>query len=66
MEMNNKAIYIQAILNYLREQVKVKNHKLAAENLYSEQEAFDEGDMFFKLAFMDDDAVKEIAGKILV
>jgi len=65
MTIKNKGILISAIINYLGENVKKKNHKLASENLLDPQEKFDAGDMFFKLAFMSDSEVERIATLIL-
>ena len=65
MNPQDKGILINAIINYIGGEVKAKNKKLASENLHHKQEAFDAGEWFIKLAFMEDKAIKEIAGKIL-
>lgn len=65
MSSAQKGILIQAIINYLSEQNTKKNKELVSRNLYTEQTPFDAADMFFKLAFMSDKDVGEIAGKIL-
>ena len=65
MEAARKGILITTIVNYLAENIKNKNHKLAEENLYSEQEEFDYGDMFLKLAFMEDSKIERIASLIV-
>ena len=64
MTAERKGIMIGTIINYLKENIANKNHKLAEQNLYDMQEGFDEADLFFKLAFMDDDKVEKIASLI--
>ena len=61
----SKKIAIWAIIDYLSAETKKRNAELVKQNLYTEQAKFDVADMFFKLAFMDDAAVNEIATKIL-
>jgi len=65
MTNKSKGILINSIICYLGEQVREKNKRLVAQNLYSEQEAFDVGSMFCKLAYMSDVDIKNIASKIL-
>lgn len=60
-----KGILINSIIGYLSEQGQAKNKALATENLHSEQEPFDAGDMFFKLAFMEDADINKIASHVL-
>lgn len=61
----NKGILINAIINYLSEENKKRNKELCKQNLFSDQKAFDDGDMFFKLSFMPDDELNNIARLIL-
>lgn len=63
--MNSKGMMINSIINHLQEHNTKKNQELMKDNLYWKQEAFDAGDMFFKLAFMPDDKVNHIAKLIL-
>lgn len=65
MTKSHKGILVSTIVSYLGEEVKKKNKKLAAENLHNQQEAFDAGDMFFKLSFMSDAEVNKIASQII-
>ena len=61
----NKSILINAIINYLSEENKKRNKKLCSENIFSDQKAFDAGDMFLTLAFMPDDELNKIASLII-
>jgi len=63
MTLERKGILIKGIINALNDEVKRKNEKLCNQNLHSEQTPLHGGDMFFKLAFMNDDAISEIAKK---
>lgn len=65
MTLEQRGLAISAILNYVETNIKDKNHKLASCNLYDEQEKFDKGDMFFKLAFMEDSDLEKISKLIL-
>lgn len=56
-----KGILINAIISKLNEHIKSENKELCAKNLYSEQKPLHGGDMFFKLAFMSDEAISKIA-----
>jgi len=64
LALDRKAIHICTILNYLEEEINKKNAIKVANNLWGDQEKFDKAGMFFKLAFMTDNAVAEIAAKI--
>lgn len=60
-----KALLINAICNYLQDQIAIGNKVLCQQNLWDQQKPFDYGDMWLRLAFMSDEAIKQIAGKIL-
>jgi hypothetical protein len=65
MSDKRKGILIDAICGYLRDQIAIGNKRLTKHNLWDQQKPFDYADMWFRLAFMSDDAINEIAGKIL-
>ena len=61
MKSQEKSILIHAIIQRLNESIQEKNNKLCEQSLYSDQEPLHGGDMFFKLSYMSDDAIKKIA-----
>lgn len=61
MNIETKGILINAIILSLNEQVKKENKRLCEQHLYSQQKPLHGGDMFFKLAFMGDEAIQKIA-----
>ena len=61
MTDKTKAILINAIISKLNEHIKSENKELCAKNLYTEQKPLHGGEMFFKLAFMSDEAISKIA-----
>ena len=65
MSLKNKGILIDAICGYLRDQIAIGNKRLTKHNLWDEQKSFDYADVWFRLAFMSDEAVEKIAAKIL-
>lgn len=58
---DNRAILIRGIIRTLENRVREQNAELCKRNLYSEQIAFDGGDMFFTLVFMSTEQLREIA-----
>ena len=62
MNAQQKGIIINGIINTLNEQLKKKNQELVKKtNSYILQEPLHGADMFFKLAFLEDEEIKEIA-----
>ena len=59
-----KETLIGVIMNYLRDEVIKSNKDLVRQKRYQDQKSFNEGDMFFKLAFLDISAIRKIAHPI--
>lgn len=56
-----KGILIWGIINKLNECVIRENKKLCETNLFDQQKPLHGGEMFFKLAFLDDSAIEQIS-----
>ena len=61
MSAQQKGIIINGIINVLNEQLKKKNKEHCEANCYWLQEPLHGADMFFKLAFLEDEEIKKIA-----
>jgi len=61
MKKSIKAILIDSIMSKLNEVLRERNKKLCANNLHSEQIPLHGSDMFFKLAFLSETKLHEIA-----
>uniref|UniRef100_A0A6M3LW17 Uncharacterized protein n=1 Tax=viral metagenome TaxID=1070528 RepID=A0A6M3LW17_9ZZZZ len=61
MNDERKRILITGIIDVLNEKLKQENSRLCKQNLFSEQRPLHGGNMFFKLAYMDDKALIKIA-----
>lgn len=63
----DKSTMIESILRAMNTAVKKKNEELCKQRRHDEQATFSDGDMFFKLAFMDEKELykiyKNIGGK---
>jgi hypothetical protein len=56
-----KDLLISAIITQLAENNKKRNAALCKKNLHAEQKAFDHGEMFISLAFMEEGELSKIA-----
>ena len=65
MTDKEKGILINGIISYLEIENKSKNKELVRQGRYSEQIPFNTSEIFFKLAFMDNDNFKKLVNKIL-
>lgn len=52
-------------MQVVKDSIGRKNKELVKWNLYQEQQAYEEGDLFFKLAFMSDKSLSALAAKVL-
>jgi len=59
--MNSKGILINAIINILNEPIRKRNEDLCKQNLFHMQEPLHGAKMFFKLAFLSEDELRDIA-----
>lgn len=56
-----KGILINSIISKLNDCIRQDNKNLVEHNLHSEQKPLHGAEMFFKLAYMSDEVIKEIA-----
>lgn len=61
MDDKRKMILVKGIIHILNEKIKNENAELCKKNLYSEQKPLHGADMFFKLIFLEDKELTEIA-----
>ena len=60
MTDKTKGILINGVINTLNEEIRKENKELCRQNLHSQQKPLLGGDMFFRLAFMTDEQIKNI------
>jgi hypothetical protein len=64
MNYNNKAVLIGCILEFLNNKIRTDNKILCVNNLHWKQTPLHGVDTWFKLAFMTDEQIKEIAKEL--